>query len=194
MTLLRILLSQLLIISLIFSSTSWADSEKPETNTPYKTVTIIIDEYEEEEEEEKERENACSAISIKNQDSAKWSTTEIVTAVIIGTTIVASLGMLYKYKASLHRVVSNWVKSASDRATAATLESTIAASPRQEDRTENTQSGRHTPQIIEVIRDRYNDHANGIFKMNFDVLSEDQKTIIRRSVLLHLKLGEQLDK
>ncbi len=100
MKLLKILLSQLLIISLIFSGPTRADSEEPKKNTPYKTVTIIIDEYEEEEEEKVEGVASASTI-VKNQDSVEWSTTEIVTTFIIATAIIASVAVLFKYRKTL---------------------------------------------------------------------------------------------
>ncbi len=89
MKLSQILLSQLLIISLIFSGPTRADPEKPKTNTPYKTVTIIIDEYEEEEEEEVEEVASASTI-VKNQDSAEWSAIKIITTLTLTALIVLS--------------------------------------------------------------------------------------------------------
>ncbi len=111
MKLIQFLSSRFIIISLFFSSATWAQPIffKTDVDNPV-SVPFFIDD---EDTEAVDKPNYPLALIAPNiQNSNAWLTSEAIATVCVGALIIGSLGLAFKYRAVIHRTIFNGLRPA----------------------------------------------------------------------------------
>ncbi len=111
MKLIQFLSSRFIIISLFFSSATWAQPVffKTDVDNPV-SVPFFIDD---EDTEAVDKPNYPLALIAPNiQNSNAWLTSEAIATVCVGALIIGSLGLAFKYRAVIHRTIFNGLRPA----------------------------------------------------------------------------------